>query len=141
MKTLSVRQPWAWAILHAGKDIENRDWKPANPGLRFRGRFVLHAALGMTLAEYEAGLATMHGVSESRPFVSGLKLPAPHELVRGSLVGTVEVVDVVTQSASPWFFGPVGLVLREPRSFHQPIPLKGMLGFFDVPDGILPPDA
>ena len=28
MKALSIRQPWAWLILHAGKDIENRDWKP-----------------------------------------------------------------------------------------------------------------
>ena len=27
MKALSIRQPWAWAILHAGKDIENRDWR------------------------------------------------------------------------------------------------------------------
>ena len=23
-KALSVRQPWAWAIIHGGKDIENR---------------------------------------------------------------------------------------------------------------------
>lgn len=23
---LSIRQPWAWAILCAGKDIENRSW-------------------------------------------------------------------------------------------------------------------
>lgn len=27
---LSIRQPWAWAILHAGKDIENRDWHTAS---------------------------------------------------------------------------------------------------------------
>jgi len=27
MKALTVRQPWAWAIVFAGKDIENRTWK------------------------------------------------------------------------------------------------------------------
>jgi hypothetical protein len=25
---LSVRQPWAWAVIHASKDIENRLWQP-----------------------------------------------------------------------------------------------------------------
>ena len=26
MKALTIKQPWAWAILHGGKDIENRNW-------------------------------------------------------------------------------------------------------------------
>ena len=41
---ISVRQPWAWAIVHGGKDIENRDWKASNPGLRFRGAVAIHAS-------------------------------------------------------------------------------------------------
>lgn len=45
---LSIRQPWAWAILHAGKDIENRDW-----ATRFRGPFLVHAGKGCTRDEYE----------------------------------------------------------------------------------------
>lgn len=24
MRALSIRQPWAWRILHEGKDVENR---------------------------------------------------------------------------------------------------------------------
>ena len=48
MMALSIRQPWAWLILHAGKDIENRDWPT-----RFRGRFLIHASKGMTREEYE----------------------------------------------------------------------------------------
>lgn len=31
---LSVRQPWAWAIIHAGKDIENRSWQDITAALR-----------------------------------------------------------------------------------------------------------
>jgi hypothetical protein len=46
MKALSIRQPWAWLILNAGKDIENRDWLT-----RFRGPFLIHASKGMTRAE------------------------------------------------------------------------------------------
>ena len=26
MKALSLRQPFAWAVIHGGKDVENRSW-------------------------------------------------------------------------------------------------------------------
>jgi hypothetical protein len=26
VRVLTVRQPWAWAIIHGGKDAENRNW-------------------------------------------------------------------------------------------------------------------
>jgi hypothetical protein len=28
MRAVTVRQPWAWAIAHGFKDIENRSWAP-----------------------------------------------------------------------------------------------------------------
>jgi len=64
---LSVRQPWAWAIIHAGKDIENRSWQAVNHGLRQRGRIAIHAAKGMTNAEY----------SEAREFIDELGYTCP----------------------------------------------------------------
>ena len=45
---LSIRQPWAWLIVNGYKDIENRNWKT-----NFRGKILVHAAKGMTKAEYE----------------------------------------------------------------------------------------
>ena len=30
---LSIRQPWAWAIINAGKDIEYRQWRTSHRGL------------------------------------------------------------------------------------------------------------
>jgi hypothetical protein len=119
---LSVRQPWAWAwaIIHAGKDIENRDWRPSNPGLRFRGRVAIHASKGMTRAEF----------ADARDFMRSLGVRFPtHEIVRGAIIGSVEIVDVVRESDSPWFFGPRGLVLRDPVPC-EPIPCSGALGFF-----------
>lgn len=56
---LSVRQPWAWAIIYAGKDIENRSWQAVNHGLRQRGRIAIHAAKGMTRDEYEDTVARL----------------------------------------------------------------------------------
>jgi len=33
VKCLSIRQPWAWLIIHGGKDVENRTWWTDYPGL------------------------------------------------------------------------------------------------------------
>lgn len=32
MKALSIRQPWAWLIIHGGKDVENRTWHTKHRG-------------------------------------------------------------------------------------------------------------
>lgn len=118
---LSARQPWAHAIIYFSKDIENRSWQAVNHGLRHRGRIAIHAAIGMTKAEYW----------EAREFIDrlGWTCPDPHALRRGGIVGSVEVVDVVNRSESPWFFGPRGLVLRDPKPCGF-IPAKGELGYF-----------
>jgi len=115
---LSIRQPWAWAILNAGKDIENRDWRTTR-----RGRIALHAGKGMTFAEYRDCLAM---IAEIRP---GLDLPGLDELERGGIVGTAEIADCVYRSDSPWFFGSFGLVLADVRPVPF-IPVRGELGFF-----------
>jgi len=38
MKALTVRQPWAWAIIHGGKDVENR-----TQAWSYRGPLAIHA--------------------------------------------------------------------------------------------------
>jgi len=119
---LSVRQPWAWAIIFAGKDIENRSWQAINHGLRQRGRIAIHAAKGMTKDEYVDAYDFMRTI--------GVMCPPPATLTRGAIIGSVEVVDVVTKSDSRWFFGPRGLVLRDPEIWC-PIPCIGALGYFD----------
>lgn len=119
---LSVRQPWAWAIIYAGKDIENRSWQAVNHGLRQRGRIAIHAAKGMTREEYEDAKET---IERNAPYC-----PDPHELLRGGIIGTVEVIDVVNEHKSPWFFGPRGLVLHDPQPCEF-VPSIGALGYFE----------
>lgn len=133
MRALSVRQPWVWSIFHIGKDVENRDWST-----RVRGRVAIHASKTMTRDDYEGCLATCHHISRIWPFPPDLALPRRADLTFGALIGTVEIVDCVASSTSPWFFGEFGFVLREPRLFQQPIPWRGSLGFFNVPDDALP---
>ena len=122
MMALSIRQPWAWLILNAGKDIENRDW-----ATNVRGHILIHASKGMTRDEYEGAQDTLWDIHEDR-----IRFPAFAELERGGFVGTVEIADCVAESSSPWFFGNYGFVLRDPKPMPF-IPYKGRLGFFDVP--------
>lgn len=133
VKALSIRQPWAWCIIRAGKDIENRDWPT-----RYRGAVAIHAAKGMTRDEYEDCLYTCHDISRLHQFPVGLEMPSFEALERGGIVGVAEIVDCVSVSESPWFFGRYGFLLRnvEPVPF---IPVKGALGFFDWRENIIAP--
>jgi len=114
------RQPWAWAIMHAGKDIENRSWKT-----RLRGQVAIHAAKGLTRKEFDEGVRFIRRCSEQ-------KIPSCEALVRGAIIGTVEIADCVDTSKSKLFFGKYGFVLKNPRPIDA-IYCGGTLGFWVVP--------
>lgn len=140
MLALSIRQPWASLILKAGKDVENRTWST-----RHRGRILVHAAKGMTRAEHEDAILFAVGAIRRDPRNAG----APNKttlrelgfefdaLPRGGFIGTVEIVDCVQASASPWFVGTHGFLLRDPKPLDTFVPFKGQLGFFEVPDSVI----
>lgn len=131
MKTLSIRQPWAWLILHAGKDYENRDWYTG-----VRGRIQVHAGKGMTRDEYEDAMDTYERAAEC-----SIRIPSFEELERGGIVGEVEITDCIDTNnldekgekyPSPWLSGRFGFKLANPK----PLPFRpwrGQLGFFDAP--------
>ncbi len=75
-KAISVRHPWAWAIVHAGKDVENRSAASIRH-MSFAGveRLAIHAAQGMTRQEYEDAAAFMASL--------GVVCPPAAELSRG----------------------------------------------------------
>ena len=129
---ISVRQPWAWLIIHAGKDIENRDWPT-----KVRGRVLIHASKGMTNHEFD----------DAMDFVAHIRISEKHnrgavsmlhtfpevrsQLQRGGIIGSVDIVDCVSSSQSPWFQGRYGFVLANPK----PLPFRpcnGKLGFFRI---------
>lgn len=139
MKALSIRQPWASLILKAGKDIENRCWPT-----KVRGRILIHAAKGMTRAEHEDAIDFgVHAIRHDPRNASAGRTVTLRELgfdfdalERGGIIGSVEIVDCVTASESPWFMGEFGFVLRDPKPLPF-TPWKGQLGFFDVPESAL----
>ena len=118
---LSVRQPWAWAIVAGFKEVENRSEGSIRAGQMTCRRIAIHAAAGMTRKEYEWAVWRLdrHGV----------RCPAALDLPRGAIIGAVDVVAIVTDSESEWFGGQMGLVL-ENAVMCDPIPAKGALGYF-----------
>lgn len=148
MRVVTVRPPWSAAIIHSGKDVENR---PRNIAGAYRGLVAIHA--GKTF-DHDAR------------FPDKTPLPAAvygtvQGVVRGAIIGVVELIDVhlVKQSAgmsnvcfddhtpvgqicSPWAQNYVEfpryegyhLVLANPRPLTEPIPYTGALGLHTLDD-------
>lgn len=113
MKTLSVRQPWADLIIRGIKDIENRTWTTA-----YRGPLLIHAS--KTLVNTVA-LERFYGEE--------------HEWELGGFVGIVDLVDVVTDSKSPWAHNDgeaYHWVLANPRRVPF-VPMNGKLNLYETP--------
>jgi hypothetical protein len=121
MKALSIKQPFAWLIVNGYKPVENRTWST-----QFRGEFLVHAGLKFDRDAYD-------WVRETFPKIA---MPEKAEFERGGIVGKVTLTKVVSKMNSKWFGGDVGFALSNPKRMRF-IPLKGMLGFFEVPDSKL----
>jgi hypothetical protein len=149
VKSLSLRQPWAWLVVQGYKPLENRRWNTS-----FRGRFLVHAAKGMTRDEYDDASDFAVDVLAEERKQSRLDVRAwlfatmpPHDKIeRGGIVGVATIVDVILpcrgvptslfddgQCRHPWHMaGQHGFQLADIRSLPF-VPQKGALGFFDVP--------
>lgn len=119
MLALTVRQPWAWLLFH-GKPVENRNWKAS-----YRGPLAIHAAKGMTRMEYEDAVDFVF------TFAPRIEIPPLAELVRGAIIGSVDMIDCVEHHESPFFQGKYGFVFSHASMLPVPIPAKGALSFWE----------
>lgn len=133
MKTITVRQPWAWLIVNGYKTVENRTWSTD-----YRGPLAIHAGHKVE----QRVLRAVRQVAEA----NGTPLSASDEAemrIVGALVGVVDLVDcttTVTESEDLQWWEPdmIGWLLRNPRPLAAPLPMPGRLGLFDVPDFVIP---
>ena len=111
MKALTIKQPWASLIVGGGKDIENRTWRTS-----YRGKLAVHAGMGVD----------QDGMQQQAHLLEGMDLP------HGVVLGTVEVVDCVRGSVSPWAETDYWhWVLATPEPLAAPVPAKGKLGLWE----------
>ena len=137
MRILTVRQPWAWAIIHGGKDIENRVRNIAGD---YRGPVAIHVA---KQHEPTQAAEAVKQITGQRPQTMKNFLPVDG----GHIIGLVDLVDVHNCSkitgcidsnehsdmrriiCSPWAeVHGTHMVLANPRPLAKPIPYRGALG-------------
>ena len=128
MRILTVRQPWAWAIIHGGKHVENR---VRNIAGSYRGPVAIHAGLRYDTAWSSRPLDDAMQESGARLRHGGL----PWRAGEGHILGVVDLVDVHQLDSAACYDdtewaedGMYHLVLANPRPLTSPIPYRGALG-------------
>ena len=156
MRILTVRQPWAWAIIHGGKDVENR---VRNIAGGYRGPVAIHVGLRYHYDWRSAALDdAMRPVRNDfarralAEYGQTVRHPWPWEESLGAIIGVVDLVDVhlntdpqgcvpsgsqdgMLRPCSPWAESNAHhLVLANPRPLAEPIPYRGALGLRHLDD-------
>jgi hypothetical protein len=123
LKALTIRQPWAWAVVYAGKDVENRRWRTA-----YRGPLLIHAAKHTDPAGAASLLWTM-----ADPEAFGQPRAAFETC--GAIIGLAYLADILTDSPSPWAQpGCYHWMLESPAPVDPPVPCQGRQGRWNPPD-------
>jgi len=131
LHALTIQQPWAHAILHLGKRVENRTWAWSK-------------GIGGDLAIHAGKAHDRHGDG----FIHGLGLALPADMPHGAIIGVVTLVGVHHASrciheegehnrhCSRWATGmQYHWELVNPRPV-EPVPCRGALGVWAVPENI-----
>jgi hypothetical protein len=127
-RVLSVKNPWAYLIIHHGKDVENRKVQT-----KYRGRILIHASKTSDMYAYQ--LKWKDGAVQ-KIFDRLLNNIYDVERTNGHILGSVELYDCVKDSPSPWAeklsepYSQYHWLLRDPHPFHNPLPARGMLGLW-----------
>ena len=126
MKALTVCQPWAWALIHGPKRIENRNW-----ATYYRGPLVIHA--GKSREWIKDGLPALRD--------NGIVVPDYFEY--GAIIGVVNLVECFHHSVLPdphrcdvYAHGPYCWVTANPRPI-TPHVYKGAQGLWTIPDSLI----
>lgn len=122
MKALSILQPWAWAIVHAGKRVENRTWSTSH-----RGQIAIHAGKSSRL------LKTFPNQLPDGTIID----KAECESTLGQVIAVARLSDEVpVEDAPPGPFteGPWCWILEDVKPLSNPFPWRATLGIFVVTD-------
>ncbi|WP_405769228.1 ASCH domain-containing protein [Actinacidiphila glaucinigra] len=112
VRALTVRQPWAGAIAHQTKRVENRTWKLP--------------------AKYEGARLLIHAGAQ---LDRGARLYGPHLGVYGAVVAVATLTGCHwaedTRLCSPWSQdGTYHWTLDDVVALPEPVPAKGRLGLW-----------
>jgi hypothetical protein len=125
-KVLTVRQPYASLLVGGVKDVENRSRR-----ISYRGMVLIHA--GARMHDVVSFLRKRHEFTVEEIVVMTQVNEVEERDLFGCIVGSVEIVDCVQDSTSPWAErGQWHWVCRNAKVFDHPVrDVKGRLGLWD----------
>jgi hypothetical protein len=138
MKCISVRQPYGSWLANPDKfvkanltpkRIENRNWTT-----NYRGPILIHASKTF---EYDAIPFWL----QRFPRLGDAFSLDPKDYPLGAIIGHAKLVNVITSlenavARDPWFCGEYGFKLVQAGPI-EPIPYRGSLMIFEVPESVL----
>jgi hypothetical protein len=139
VKSITVRPPWSWAICH-GKNVENRTWQHAH-----RGTLAIHAGKGWD-EDGEDSLLVQQAWRDAG--IDIYKLDSMYrEIARGAVVAVADLVDICGAQmrsfipgdcrCGPWAAcGQYHWHLSNVRPLTEPVPCRGALGLWTLPDEV-----
>ncbi len=140
---LSIRQPWASAIVDGPKRIENRTWQP--PFDLIGERIWIHAAATYDVEGHESARKLWPVLDKDPTVEIGSRYSTNLGAVLGSAriagFGSDKFFDVYGKATEdifedPWWSGPYGWLLDDVIKLRSPIPSRGYQKLW-VPDDAL----
>lgn len=130
MKALTIHQPWASAIVDGPKRVENRKFRPRQE-------------LPMDIAIH----AGLHSPDEQTIFdVQRLWLRCPEhakDFQKGAVLGVATIISIMDEAEAKgwlrhrlWTVGPLCWELDNVRRLLRPVPCKGRLSLWTLPDDV-----
>lgn len=145
MRALTLHAPWAWAICHLGKDIENRSWQP--PATMIGERIAIHAGskalwkwrIWQLVAEVWDEVdqsEILEKVERYTSIVSANDSSTVRDRFCSSIVATAVIESVLPPKSANdgWHMAnQYGWKLTDVKVLSQPVPIaRGMLGFWNL---------
>ena len=145
IRGLTLRHPWAWAFL-AGKDVENRTWRPERMGVQVGSYLALHGgavkfkdgvpALPAAYADEITDALAWIG-SQGCALRPGSLPTALPEVVRPGIVAVGRLIDVRQDSPSPWAARGQWHWCLEVTPLAEAVPHRGEQGLWKLdPDAV-----
>lgn len=149
LRVLTVRNPSAWAIIHAGKDVENRVQDITGTRSPHRGLLAIHAATAYAPTHHEQPAITAAIEDHDDPTTEPWRNHPGHIIGVATLADVHHAVDCWTAFAprdggdtveswcSEWALEDHWhLQLTDPRALPTPIPHRGGLGLRHLPEHV-----
>lgn len=120
---ITLQQPWAWCIAHAGKRIENRTWRPWCDNGTY---LAIHA--GKTIDRESVEDLRSHGIEVPPQFETSVAV--------AQLEGCAQSDTGVPEDQLEWWSGPFAWLLCN-VVLIDPLPCRGMQGLWTIPPPVL----